>query len=80
MNTTQNPEFNWTPKKTEDTPKRSIAITDSIVDSIIDKFVERATFGKAKYNRSISRGLARTFNTRKIGRYSIHAKSTSNIA
>jgi hypothetical protein len=55
MNTTQNPEFNWTPKKTEDTPKRSIAITDSIVDSIIDKFVERATFGKAKYNTDLDR-------------------------
>ena len=55
MNTTQNPEFNWSPKKTEDTLQRSIVITDSIVDSIIDKFVERATFGKAKYNTDLDR-------------------------
>ena len=55
MNSTQNPEFNWSPKTLKDTPKRSIAITDSIVDSIIDKFVERAVFGKAKYNTDLDR-------------------------
>jgi hypothetical protein len=34
---------------------REIKVTDSIVDSIIDKFVERATFGKAKYNTNLDR-------------------------
>ena len=34
---------------------RHIQITDSIVDSVIDKFVERATFGKAKYNTDLDR-------------------------
>ena len=29
---------------------RSIIVTDSIVDSIVDKFINRAAFGKAKYN------------------------------
>lgn len=35
--------------------RREIPITDSIVDSIIDKFVERATFGKEKYNTDLDR-------------------------
>jgi hypothetical protein len=35
--------------------KREIQVTDSIVDSIIDKFVERATFGKKKYNTDLDR-------------------------
>jgi hypothetical protein len=34
---------------------RQILVTDSIVDSIIDKFVERATFGKQKYNTDLDR-------------------------
>jgi hypothetical protein len=34
---------------------RIIKETDSIVDSIIDKFVERATFGKQKYNTDLDR-------------------------
>lgn len=34
---------------------RTIPKTDSIVDSIIDKFVERATFGKQKYNTDLDR-------------------------
>ena len=34
---------------------RYIQITDSIVDSVIDKFVERATFGKQKYNTDLDR-------------------------
>lgn len=34
---------------------RTIQKTDSIVDSIIDKFVERATFGKQKYNTDLDR-------------------------
>jgi hypothetical protein len=34
---------------------RTIKRTDSIVDSIIDQFVERAAFGKAKYNTDLDR-------------------------
>ena len=34
---------------------RFIQTTDSVVDSIIDKFVERATFGKQKYNTDLDR-------------------------
>jgi len=34
---------------------REIKVTDSIVDSIIDKFIERATFGKQKYNTDLDR-------------------------
>jgi len=34
---------------------RFIQTTDSIVDSVIDKFVERATFGKQKYNTDLDR-------------------------
>ena len=34
---------------------RHIQVTDSVVDSIIDKFVERATFGKKKYNTDLDR-------------------------
>jgi hypothetical protein len=34
---------------------RHIQVTDSIVDSVIDKFVDRATFGKAKYNTDLDR-------------------------
>lgn len=55
MKTIQNPKFNWSSKTLNDPPKRSITITDSIVDSIIDKFVERATFGKKKYNTDLDR-------------------------
>ena len=33
--------------------KRKIEKTDSIVDSVIDQFVERAKFGKEKYNTEI---------------------------
>ena len=35
--------------------KRKIEQTDSIVDSIIDQFVERAKFGKEKYNTDLDR-------------------------
>ena len=35
--------------------ERIIPTTDSIVDSIIDKFVERASFGKQKYNTDLDR-------------------------
>jgi len=35
--------------------KRKIEKTDSIVDSIIDQFVERAKFGKEKYNTDLDR-------------------------
>ena len=34
---------------------RTIQQTDSIVDSIIDQFVERAKFGKEKYNTDLDR-------------------------
>ena len=34
---------------------RSILKTDSIVDSIIDQFVDRAQFGKTKYNTDLDR-------------------------
>jgi hypothetical protein len=37
------------------TEYRHIQKTDSVVDSIIDKFVERATFGKQKYNTDLDR-------------------------
>ena len=41
----------------ESTPyqTRTIEQTDSIVDSIIDQFVERAKFGKEKYNTDLDR-------------------------
>lgn len=35
--------------------KRKIETTDSIVDSIIDQFIERAKFGKEKYNTDLDR-------------------------
>jgi hypothetical protein len=41
--------------KFESLNTRTIKKTDSIVDSIIDKFVERATFGKQKYNTDLDR-------------------------
>ena len=34
---------------------RTILKTDSVVDSIIDQFVNRAQFGKAKYNTDLDR-------------------------
>ena len=34
---------------------RKIQTTDSIVDSVIDQFVERAKFGKEKYNIDLDR-------------------------
>ena len=34
---------------------RIIEQTDSVVDSIIDQFVERAKFGKEKYNTDLDR-------------------------
>lgn len=34
---------------------RSILKTDSIVDSIIDQFIDRAQFGKTKYNTDLDR-------------------------
>ena len=42
-------------EQTEVREYRHIQITDSIVDSVIDKFVERATFGKKKYNTDLDR-------------------------
>lgn len=34
---------------------RTIFKTDTIVDSIVDKFVDRATFGKTKYGKTLDR-------------------------
>ena len=34
---------------------RQILKTDSLVDSIIDQFVDRASFGKTKYNTDLDR-------------------------
>jgi len=34
---------------------RRILKTDSIVDSVIDQFVDRASFGKTKYNTDLDR-------------------------
>lgn len=34
---------------------RTVLKTDSIVDSIIDQFVDRAQFGKTKYNTDLDR-------------------------
>ena len=34
---------------------RLVFKTDSIVDSIIDQFIDRAQFGKAKYNTDLDR-------------------------
>tara|TARA_R110001606_G_scaffold301247_2_gene448942 strand:- start:3812 stop:4060 length:249 start_codon:yes stop_codon:yes gene_type:complete len=34
---------------------RTVKKTDSIVDSIIDQFIERAKFGKEKYNTDLDR-------------------------
>jgi len=34
---------------------RTIEQTDSIVDSVIDQFIERAKFGKEKYNTDLDR-------------------------
>lgn len=42
-------------EQTEVREYRYIQMTDSIVDSVIDKFVERATFGKAKYGCTLDR-------------------------
>ena len=34
---------------------RTVKKTDSIIDSIIDQFIERAKFGKDKYNTDLDR-------------------------
>jgi hypothetical protein len=34
---------------------RLVFKTDSIVDSVIDQFIDRAQFGKAKYNTDLDR-------------------------
>jgi hypothetical protein len=34
---------------------RHVLKTDSIVDSVIDQFIDRAQFGKAKYNTDLDR-------------------------
>jgi hypothetical protein len=39
----------------DNTNTRQILKTDSVVDSIIDQFVDRAQFGKVKYNTDLDR-------------------------
>lgn len=39
----------------DSTNTRQILKTDSVVDSIIDQFVDRAQFGKVKYNTDLDR-------------------------
>jgi len=34
---------------------REVPKTDSIVDSVVDKFINRASFGKKKYNTDLDR-------------------------
>jgi hypothetical protein len=34
---------------------RTVLKTDTIVDSIVDKFIDRATFGKNKYGKTLDR-------------------------
>jgi hypothetical protein len=34
---------------------RTVFKTDSIVDSVVDKFIDRATFGKTKYGKTLDR-------------------------
>ena len=34
---------------------RTVLKTDSVVDSIIDQFIDRASFGKVKYNTTLDR-------------------------
>jgi hypothetical protein len=50
---TKNKEYQSIVYTNENT--RQILKTDSIVDSIIDQFVDRASFGKAKYNTDLDR-------------------------
>lgn len=39
----------------ENTNLRQVLRTDSVVDSIIDQFINRAQFGKIKYNTDLDR-------------------------
>jgi len=39
----------------DSTNTRQILKTDSVVDSIIDQFIDRAQFGKVKYNTDLDR-------------------------
>jgi len=50
---TKNREYHSVVYTSENT--RQILKTDSIVDSVIDQFVDRATFGKIKYNTDLDR-------------------------
>jgi len=50
---TKNKEYQSIVYTNENT--RQILKTDSIVDSIIDQFVDRASFGKTKYNTNLDR-------------------------
>ena len=39
----------------DSTNTRQVLKTDSVVDSIIDQFIDRAQFGKVKYNTDLDR-------------------------
>jgi len=39
----------------DSTNTRQVLKTDSVVDSIIDQFIDRARFGKVKYNTDLDR-------------------------
>lgn len=39
----------------DNTNTRQILKTDSVVDSVIDQFIDRAQFGKVKYNTDLDR-------------------------
>ncbi len=39
----------------DSTNTRQILKTDSVVDSVIDQFIDRAQFGKVKYNTDLDR-------------------------
>ena len=41
--------------KSDSLKTRTVKKTDSIVDSVIDQFIERAKFGKEKYNTDLDR-------------------------
>lgn len=39
----------------DSTNTRQVLKTDSVVDSVIDQFIDRAQFGKVKYNTDLDR-------------------------
>lgn len=39
----------------DDNNTRTVLRTDSIVDEVVDRFIDRASFGKSKYNTDMDR-------------------------